>query len=261
MKKAMDEINPDTGKPYLCSYKYYPILVELSAEENEEYIKLTKEIGRRYHTTKLRKIDDEKLTGLLIKRSNIKNNAHAKYDELKIIVPRFINQMNYCLIYCSGKQMDYIKLLLNQYKIIYHEFTQYTTPKIRQDILLKFEEGRKSGGYDVLLAIDCLNEGIDIPSARMGIFLENSQNPIEFIQRRGRLLRPHADKKEAILFDFIVIPNFYGLEENYKELEKRELQKEYNRLVEFAKLAKNTQEALKVMEKIADEYNLVVMNG
>jgi len=258
MRRAMHDINPSTGKPFLCSYKYYPTLVDLTFEENEEYLKLTKEIGRRYNFNKNKNSDDSALKTLIFRRTAVKNNAILKLDELEKIFTELGDSLKFCIIYCSGKQMGEVKKLLNRSKRIYHEFTQYLNPKQREDILRKFEQGRASGGYDVLLAIDCLNEGIDLPSAKIGIFLENSQNPIEFIQRRGRLLRPSPGKDEAIFFDFIVIPNFKGLDPNYKEIEGKEIQKEFNRFMEFAHLSENTQESLKKMQNIVSLYNLMI---
>ena len=59
---------------------------------------------------------------------------------------------------------------------------------------------------DVLLAIQCLDEGVDIPSAEIGIILASSGNEKEFIQRRGRLMRPFQGKSKAEIYDFCVLP-------------------------------------------------------
>lgn len=47
------------------------------------------------------------------------------------------------------------------------------------------------------------DEGIDIPSATIGIIVSGSGHPRQFIQRLGRLLRPHPNKGEAILYEII----------------------------------------------------------
>jgi superfamily II DNA or RNA helicase len=59
----------------------------------------------------------------------------------------------------------------------------------------------------VLLAIKCLDEGIDIPSATHALILASSQNPREYIQRRGRVLRSHQEsgKTHAYIFDPITL--------------------------------------------------------
>jgi superfamily II DNA/RNA helicase len=73
----------------------------------------------------------------------------------------------------------------------------------RQRILENFEAGH----LDVLLAIDCLDEGVDIPAAQIGIILASSGNPKEFIQRRGRLMRRFPGKTKSRIFDFAVLPD------------------------------------------------------
>ena len=40
-----------------------------------------------------------------------------------------------------------------------------------------------------LVAIRCLDEGVDIPETRRAFILASSSNPKQFIQRRGRILR------------------------------------------------------------------------
>jgi len=99
----------------LCSYKYYPTIVDLTSEENEEYLALTKEIGRRYNFNKSKKGDDLALKTLIFKRVAVKNNAIIKLDELEKIFKELGDSLNYCIIYCSGKQMSDVKKLLNKY--------------------------------------------------------------------------------------------------------------------------------------------------
>ena len=101
-----------------------------------------------------------------------------------------------------------------------------------------------SGKLGVLLAIECLDEGVDIPSARIGIILASSGNTKEFIQRRGRLMRPFAGKSQADIYDFCVLPedpqdplNTLGL-----------MEVELNRIIEFGSDALNAQEIYALVE-------------
>ena len=59
----------------------------------------------------------------------------------------------------------------------------------------------------ILVAIKCLDEGIDIPAIDHALILASSKNPREFIQRRGRVLRKTPDKFAAEIHDTIVIPD------------------------------------------------------
>ena len=59
----------------------------------------------------------------------------------------------------------------------------------------------------LLLAIKCLDEGIDIPAATHALILASSQNPREYIQRRGRVLRSNkqSGKFKADIFDVLTL--------------------------------------------------------
>jgi superfamily II DNA or RNA helicase len=58
----------------------------------------------------------------------------------------------------------------------------------------------------VLVSIKCLDEGIDIPAVSHAFILASSQNPRQFIQRRGRVLRKSGEKLLAVIHDAIVVP-------------------------------------------------------
>jgi superfamily II DNA or RNA helicase len=60
----------------------------------------------------------------------------------------------------------------------------------------------REGG--VMLAIKCLDEGIDIPLINKALILASSANPREYIQRRGRVLRTHPNKDSAKIWDVLV---------------------------------------------------------
>jgi superfamily II DNA or RNA helicase len=58
----------------------------------------------------------------------------------------------------------------------------------------------------IVVAIKCLDEGVDIPSVSHALILASSKNPREFIQRRGRVLRTAPNKTLAYVHDSIVVP-------------------------------------------------------
>ena len=92
---------------------------------------------------------------------------------------------------------------------------------------------RKFGG--VLLSIKCLDEGVDIPTVSHALILASSQNPRQFIQRRGRVLRKAPGKHLAIIHDAIVVPVSIDDEPEQLSLLKSELL----RAVEFSNSALN----------------------
>ncbi len=78
--------------------------------------------------------------------------------------------------------------------------THQTPIKERHEILQKF----RSGDYKTLIASHVLNEGVDVPDARIAILLSGTGSKREYIQRLGRVLRRGSDTdKQAILYEVI----------------------------------------------------------
>jgi superfamily II DNA or RNA helicase len=75
--------------------------------------------------------------------------------------------------------------------------TYRTPPDERRLVLERFRSGR----YTKLAAGRVLNEGVDVPDARVAIVVSGSAATREYIQRLGRVLRPKAD--EALLYEII----------------------------------------------------------
>ncbi len=99
-----------------------------------------------------------------------------------------------------------------------------------------------------------MDEGIDIAAIATAVILASSTNPRQFIQRRGRILRPYPGKDKATLFDTIVVPP--NLDRDTWEVEKNLLRKELARLISFAELANNAEEAIDKLLELQEQYNL-----
>jgi superfamily II DNA or RNA helicase len=110
----------------------------------------------------------------------------------------------------------------------------------REFILQRFAEGK----YQVLVAMKCLDEGVDVPPARTVILLASSGNPREYIQRIGRVTRRFADKDEATIYDIVVVPTLDNIPTELKNMELKILASELARYEEIAKVAVNGAEAL-----------------
>jgi superfamily II DNA or RNA helicase len=111
------------------------------------------------------------------------------------------------------------------------------------------------GELQALIAMKCLDEGIDIPSVRVGVIMASTQNPRQFVQRRGRVLRPDpaSGKTNAEIYDFIVLPapDLAGTTNSEKTLVGAEL----SRAVELADAARNSEVRYTLIEW-AWEYDL-----
>ena len=108
---------------------------------------------------------------------------------------------------------------------------------------------RNFGG--ILISIKCLDQGVDIPKISHAIILASSQNPRQFIQRRGRVLRVCRNKHNAVIFDAVVVPISLELEPSQLSL----LKSEFQRSIQFAKTAIN-KSAASELESIAIELGI-----
>jgi superfamily II DNA or RNA helicase len=200
-----------SGNPILCPYNYRPITVSLSEEEFMEYQELSRKIGMYSAMQQDRDVADI-LQTLRNNRANIAKSAASKIPAVRDLLMNLPKPLEQCLIYCADfDQLNTVARILESMNIPTQQITgmESATASInfnniseREHIIRNFA----NGNLGVLLAIDCLDEGVDIPSARIGIILASSGNEKEFIQRRGRLMRPFAGKHFAEIFDFCVLP-------------------------------------------------------
>ena len=232
----------------LTRYFYYPIYVELTDEEKSDYYEVSKKISKAMMLAGNDLDDDDNipLKALLSQRGRILASASNKLIKLKEMAPQFKDKAN-LIIYCGDKIESNVKYIDKVYEIVNNEegiisakFTAEENPQQRRDILDLF--GKKV--IQALIAIRCLDEGVDIPQLETAIIMSSGTNPKEFIQRRGRILRKAAGKQYSYIYDFIVIPSLSiqdvsALTPDEKEMELKVISREFERVQEFANLAEN----------------------
>jgi len=248
---------------FLTEYYYYPHIVHLNDDESEEYTELTNKIKKLYHRSKDDPDAKESMDRLALKRARIIYSAQNKVQELSDIL-KTKGVHKHSLFYCGDgkykeeRQVDAITELLNdKFNISAERFTSSESNQERDQLLNTFE----SGETDALVAIKCLDEGIDVPATKYAYLIASSGNPKEFIQRRGRVLRNHLDKKFAVIYDFIVVPpdieEVSSGEDEYYNMVRSQLKKEFSRFKEFSDLAINGPEAENVIWELKKEFNLM----
>ncbi len=246
---------------FLTPYIYKPYFATLSEEELGRYEAETRKLSKAYYCAKDDLERGEIFTLLCIKRQKIIRNASSKMTTFENILDT-ISDIKHCLIYCSPQQIVEVQEILNKRNIVQHKFTEKegTKPEIKYDglserelLLQRFSEGT----YRALVSMKCLDEGVDIPPARLAIMLDNSGNPREYIQRRGRVLRKFSGKDKAVIFDIIVEPTLKtNLDKSLASIEKKIISKELLRVREFAKSSVNFEECLKKMNNLESKYGL-----
>src|SRR5699024_1093557 len=123
------------------------------------------------------------------------------------------------------------------YKV--HRFDHRVSNKQRQVVLEAFDQG----AIQILVAINCLDEGVDVPATRTAYFLSSTSNPRQFVQRRGRVLRKTDTKIQAEIYDFVTVP-FEVKDGTFESIVKKEIP----RIVEFSEHAINKYDSRKKIQ-------------
>lgn len=242
--KTVFEYNLQTAinSKFLTEYKYRPVVVHLSEQELEEYEELSRKIGRSIgFRDEIEKGSATEI--LLIKRASIISRAESKKEKLKELIATQSRDtgIDHTLVYCAKGDNKQIIRLLADLNIRVHDFVYDVSSSKRNELLIQFD----CGDIEALVAIKCLDEGVDVPSTQTAYFLASSSNPREFIQRRGRILRKYQGKSKAYLYDFVVMPdikNGCGIDEMQK-VYKSIIAKELPRFAEFSQNAINKYES------------------
>lgn len=248
---------------FLTPYYYYPCLVELTDEEAHDYMELTRKIARVFVASKNEhpSAENTALKGLLLKRARLLSSARNKLSALREQVDGK-ESSKYNLFYCGDSTVDgerqielVTRMLGRELGMKVHPFTADEDIVERRRLLRDFENGELQG----LVAIRCLDEGVDVPATQTAYILASSTNPREFIQRRGRVLRQHPGKEFATIYDFIVLPpkESYSLSDDVFNVERRLVARELRRVKEFTGLAINGPQASLMLLDVQKYYHLL----
>ena len=260
----------------LTPYYYYPVVVSLSETELEEYLDLTAKIRKNVHPDKRGKVVlSEYAKMLLIKRARLVSGAVEKIDVLRRLMQDYKDD-NHMLVYCGAttmhdvdykegkahaddiRQIDLVADLLgNELGMRVSKFTSEEDAAERERIKADFDQGEH---LQAVVAIRCLDEGVNIPSIKTAFILASSTNPKEYVQRRGRVLRLFKGKTHAVIYDFITLP--FALEltdqvepevlESGKSLALREIV----RMKDFAAIAENPFDSDDLISQIQSAYGI-----
>lgn len=261
----------------LTPYDYFPIIVELEPEEAAEYAELSAALAR-YSVTGEEGSLSTPAKMLLLKRARLLGSARGKLPQLRRLLERR-RQGTHILIYCgdgrsdvgemglteggendedeSMRQVDaVVKMIAEDLGMSCARYTSETAPEDRTEILRHFD----SGLIQVLVAIRCLDEGVDVPSTRTAFILASSTNPRQFIQRRGRVLRrsPKTGKEFAEIYDFFVVPPAPGVDDSLSIATTRKLfSTQLRRVVEFSTSARNGGVARAPLLRLTERLKIV----
>lgn len=252
----------------LCKYNYYPIITYLDDEERKEYLKLTHDLSNCIYKDKLGATKmKQKGKIIALHRARLISGARDKLFKLKDEMYKASDQYN-MLVYCGtakiedddGEEVrqidDVCSYLGKELKMKIGRYTSKESPEERIMLKKRFESGND---LQALVAIKCLDEGVNIPSIKTAYILASSTNPREYIQRRGRVLRKFKGKEIAEIYDFITLP-MHPNELSSTVLDvssfKTLVTNELIRMEEFSRESLNSGYSYNIMEEIKEDYGL-----
>lgn len=260
LERAIQEEN-------LVHYDYYPIPVYLDADELEKYRYLSNKL-KKYIIMKNGKMKiSEAGKPIIFERTRLLAGAKCKVEVLLDNMKKYKDDNN-ILVYCGAtcvednetgefkRQIDYVtEKLQKSFNMSVKRFTAEENLLERQNIKKYFAQGM----YQVVTAIKCLDEGVNIPGIKTAFIMSSSRNPKEFVQRRGRLLRKSNNKKKATIYDFITLPRELDevLPMNLEE-DKTIIVGEMARMIEFGRLSDNPEVTDELINQIMTVYNYFV---
>lgn len=258
-------INDAIERGYLCKYFYYPILVQMTDDEWSEYSLLTNQISKIYSREKSSPDSGPSpyLQNLIFRRARLLGKAENKRRRLVEILGEKYKSSTHMIVYCGDakdgddRQVDIVTQdIIDNLNMRVNKFTSEEDEAERDSILSNFKEGKTQA----LVAIKCLDEGIDIPKTDTAFILASSTTKRQFIQRRGRVLRKAPGKQYAYLYDFIALPRLdeadYDNPESFK-IERQLFSKELERINEFSIHALNGGDTLELLRPIKQRLNLM----
>ena len=192
---------------HIAQYREKRIYVDLTPEERARYDLLSAE-WRWYLASKRSLLGRGGLFEQLIRQSahdpaarralqaqrqarSIALNAESKIDKVAELLVRHCNDP--AIVF--AEHVATVEAIGR--RLALPTITYRTPPDERRLVLERF----RSGAYTKLAAGRVLNEGVDVPDARVAIVVSGSAATREYIQRLGRVLRPKPG--EAVLYELI----------------------------------------------------------
>lgn len=254
----------------LCHYNYFPRIVELDDDEMDAYVHLSGQIAALIAAGEsLEDSSGDSALGLLLrKRSAILGHAAGKLASLRTDLEGHRADWHQ-LVYCAegrrpsldgeevvdpGQVQQTLELIGSTMGLAAHDYVSETPRAERRALLRRFVSGED---LRFLVAMRCLDEGVDIPDARVAYILASSTNPRQFIQRRGRLLRQvPGEEKVATIYDYLAMPQQNRVDD-VSDAERGLVRRELERATEFAQQADNFADCLALLRPIKERYGFM----
>jgi superfamily II DNA or RNA helicase len=242
----------------LCRYRYYPVPAYLDQEKGTRYLEILRGLEGAGNSHESLELYEE--------RRKFLRSSGAQLQAFRDKMPMWKDAGNLerCLVYCppgsapvdvgesendhdsqeEENLLEQVVGAIQQQNIPVCSILGGTSQGIREETLRRFANGE----INVLCAIACLDEGVDVPEIETAIVLYSVDRAKQFIQRRGRILRipAHNRDKTAVIYDIILLPHGSLLGDSANQTL---FDREMRRYREFAGLAENRNEAKAILDR------------
>jgi len=238
---------------YLSNYDYYPLICELYEDEYEDYKSYSQRIAQT--TSRINSDNPSRsISELKKKRDRLRRNRAKilkKAEKKPLRFGEFLESSHPtpAIIFCEDNdQVDKVEEELEKRNKKYAVFVSEMDDDKKASAFYKFNEGI----VDYLLAINCLDEGVDVPDCPTAIIIASSSNERQFIQRRGRVLRKSEEKEKAAVYDMITLPGLRA--EHGDDTARNFIKKELHRCRVLMEAADNQEEVRQELRDQLEPY-------
>ena len=243
------------AKRRLVPYQYDFSVASLSDDEQETWDKLSKQISRLaaqgagFNTSTEESPGSSQLQMLVLRRARVAKKASAKLElGLDVFRENYQTGQRWLVFLEDSQELELFKTALTNMGL---SSMRYDSDLSTEERKLTVDHLTSRGG--IVLSMRCLDEGVDIPSISHALILASSQNPRQFVQRRGRVLRFAGEqKKRAYIWDVMAMPKI-GAEDTTRAL----ILAEFGRSREFAQYAENASGVMARLNGVLARHGLL----
>lgn len=239
---------------YLVPYYYKPIYVSANEDEEARFKNYTQKILSCFKNGIC--INPDLLVKSLRGRLRVISMAEEKQTRIDELLS-YVKEKDHFVVYCgdghlfdnnTGEEIRHIQSVKRSLTKLSYKASQFTATEDMQT-RMQLVDAFNKGEISALAAIRCLDEGINIPSIKSALILSSNDDYREFVQRRGRILRTYKDKKNATIYDVVVLPSHES--QSWAKIELR-------RFLEYARLALNWSELEDELNEHLTQFGLSI---
>jgi superfamily II DNA or RNA helicase len=193
---------------YLAEYTVETILVDLTADERQAY-ETARAVYRdfvRGHGISMSAPDGWSRFVIESSMSAAGRRAMQAYLEQKHLAFAAPSKLAYVEHLLHRHRRDRVLLFTDRNSTAYELSSRLLVPAITHQTgvseRIEILEGFAQGAYNAIATSRVLNEGIDLPSANVGVVISGSGSVREHVQRLGRILRK-VEGKQAVLYELV----------------------------------------------------------